>query len=113
MQLAKTDHHREFHQAVGERIAARRRSRGLTQKVLADQIQCLSRTSLANIEKGRQQLLLIHAARIANVLDLSLDELAPFDLLPDQQSVESARESGAISSEATEWIKKTVAENKE
>jgi len=52
---------------VGQNIKARREQRGLTQEALASQVS-LTRTSITNIEKGRQKLLLHTLIGIATAL---------------------------------------------
>ena len=73
-----------FYEEVGRRIRLARKGR-LTQKDLADRVS-LTRTSITNIEKGRQKVLLHTLADIAEAL-----QVAPVTLLP-QNGVES--ESG-------------------
>jgi transcriptional regulator with XRE-family HTH domain len=66
-----------FYEQVGARVAAvRRGKRKLTQQALASMVS-LSRTSIANIEKGRQKLLLHHFVDIAEALQVDLLELVP------------------------------------
>lgn len=62
---------------VGERIKSRRNKLGMKQKELAARMG-VSRATLANIETGRQNMLLHHLYRYADELDLDV-----FDLLPD------------------------------
>lgn len=71
----------EIHEAalfefVGKRIRKRRRDRGHTQEELAKLIS-LSRTSVTNIEKGRQRLPLHQLLHVAEVLDCELHDLLP------------------------------------
>jgi len=65
-----------IYKAVGARIAARRRHLGMTQETVAARLG-MSRASLANIETGRQSLLLHNVYAIAEVLELSLVDLLP------------------------------------
>ena len=63
------------HERFGTNVRIRRLRAGLTQDQLASTIG-LSRTSVANIEQGRQQVLLHHAWAIARALGAeSIDEL--------------------------------------
>ena len=63
------------HERFGKNVRMRRMRAGLTQDQLAATIG-LSRTSIANIEQGRQQVLLHHAWAIARALAAeSIDEL--------------------------------------
>lgn len=60
----------QLYEAFGEAVATRRRALGLTQVELARRVG-MSRASLANIECGRQNVLLHHACNLASALDLS------------------------------------------
>lgn len=63
--------------AIGRKAAARRKELRRTQEQVAVQME-LSRASIANIEVGRQSLLLHQAYRLADVLGFqTLDELLP------------------------------------
>ena len=62
--------------SVGERIRTRRKKLGMTQEQLAQKLE-ISRASLANIETGRQSILLHNLYSIAKAI-----ELAPESLLP-------------------------------
>ena len=61
---------------IGKRIAQRRKALGNTQEWLAPQVG-LSRTSLANIERGRQKILVHQLLAFASALDLEPTELLP------------------------------------
>ena len=65
-----------IYKTIGETIRARRRRFHLTQEKLAPRIG-MSRASLANIETGRQTILVHQLYRLAEVLEIS-----PADLLP-------------------------------
>ncbi len=67
----------ELYRALGRAVAKRRKELGLTQAHVSAGIG-LTRASLANIETGRQKLLLHQVYRLANVLQLgSILDLAP------------------------------------
>lgn len=66
-----------IYQAFGRAIATRRRVLGLTQADLAARVG-MSRASIANIESGRQNVLLHHVFSLATALQMS--KIA--DLLP-------------------------------
>jgi transcriptional regulator with XRE-family HTH domain len=70
-----------FYRAVGEKMRTARDSKGFTQEAIAASVG-LSRTSLTNIEKGRQRLLLHTFIEIASALESSVA-----DLLPDPSPV--------------------------
>ena len=63
----------DVYKLLGSRAAKRRDELGLTQAEVASQIG-LSRASLANLETGRQKILLHHVYKLAAALkvDLSL-----------------------------------------
>lgn len=66
---------KEHRQAVGRRLANRRRERGLTQQQLAD-VSGVSRPSISNMESGTQGVTLFMAVKITRALGVSIDELA-------------------------------------
>jgi transcriptional regulator with XRE-family HTH domain len=65
-----------FYAQVGRRVRALRGKRALTQEALASLVD-LTRTSITNIEKGRQKLLLHTLIDLAEAL-----QVEPTDLLP-------------------------------
>jgi transcriptional regulator with XRE-family HTH domain len=66
----------------GSRVRALRERRNVTQEELARRVD-LSRTSITNIEQGRQRVLLHQIFDIATALDA-----APGDLLPKSAAAE-------------------------
>lgn len=62
--------------AFGENVRHHRRQAGLTQADLAKAVG-LSRPSIANIEVGRQNVLLHQALEIAKALNVGTDQLVP------------------------------------
>lgn len=90
-----------FYAAVGRRISEVRRGR-LTQEVLA-QKATLTRTSIINIEKGRQQILLHTFVDIARALGV-----APVELLPVAGGVEELLRDAP--KKGIEWVKSSVSE---
>lgn len=65
-----------FYAEVGRRIAVTRKKREITQAGLAKKIS-LTRTSITNIEKGRQKILIHTLIEIADILDVKLSDLLP------------------------------------
>ena len=63
-----------FFKALGERIAAARKERGLTQQQLADQLGIAQQT-FAHYEGARARIAADLLPPLAELLDLSLDEL--------------------------------------
>jgi transcriptional regulator with XRE-family HTH domain len=70
-------HQNAFYTEVGRRVRRARETAGLTQEKLATRV-ALSRTSVTNIESGRQKMMLHTLCEIASVLDID-----PATLLPD------------------------------
>jgi len=66
----------DFYLEVGKLIRAERDVQGLTQEDLATRAS-LTRNMIANIETGRQQILLFTFISIANGLRISPNELLP------------------------------------
>jgi len=75
MRHTRQEGNRRFYAEVGQRVAKARKGR-VTQQVLARKAG-LTRTSIVNIEKGRQQILLHTIVVIAKVLKVPLQELVP------------------------------------
>jgi len=67
-----------FYQNFGLRLRAARKEAGYTQEDLAKALE-LTRTSVANMEKGRQKILLHTFHRLLLVLNLQPDQLLPSD----------------------------------
>jgi transcriptional regulator with XRE-family HTH domain len=81
MRISRLEENREFYAAVGRCIAAARQSQ-MTQEALAKKVS-LTRTSIINIEKGRQQVLLHNLVDIARALQVS-----PAELIPHEDNIE-------------------------
>ena len=78
----------ELYRRLGRKVADRRRELGLTQSTVAEKLG-LSRASLANLESGRQRILvhqlfaLVHALRLKSILELVPEAWVPPEPLPD------------------------------
>lgn len=83
MRRPRFEGNRKFYAAVGGRIAKARTGR-MTQEALASKTS-LTRTSIINIEKGRQQILVHTLVDIAQALEVPMADLVPdtddFELL--------------------------------
>ena len=78
--MAEGDLPTRVYKAVGARIAALRRtvgSRKITQDELAKRTATLTRSAIANIERGRQRVAVHHLYLIARALGTSLEALLP------------------------------------
>jgi len=60
--------------AFGLAVQARREAAELSQEALADKAE-IDRSYMSSIERGVQNVGLVHAARIADALQISLEEL--------------------------------------
>ncbi len=65
-----------LYQMFGSRVRALRERKNVTQEELGRRVD-LSRTSIVNIEKGRQRVLLHQMVEIADALDAKPSELLP------------------------------------
>lgn len=98
---------RQFYEEVGRRIreARIRRKPKLTQQGLADLVS-LTRTSITNVEKGRQKFLLHTLADIAKAL-----QVEPASLLPDPVMEAAGRLDKALKGRPRsekDWIRSAV-----
>lgn len=96
-----------FYKALGSAIKARRERLGLTQADLAEHLD-LSRTSITNIERGRQRLLIDQFCRVAEILAVGRDELLAGAL---QRRSESKRAPSASVSNFVESVTRDKAES--
>lgn len=99
--------HRAFYDDVGRRIreARRRRKPPLTQEGLATLVS-LTRTSITNVEKGRQKLLLHTLADIAAALNVEAATLLPQSGNGAEHQLDEALKNRPKSEK--EWIKSAV-----
>jgi transcriptional regulator with XRE-family HTH domain len=88
MEIMETD---PFYKHIGMTIRRGRESLGMTQGELAHLVG-LSRTSLTNIELGRQRILVDQLAELANALHIQFSSLIP------------ERNSEAVVDEASEHL---------
>lgn len=70
------DNARDLYQRVGMRLRQARQLRGLTQFDLAQMVG-MSRASIANIESGRQRLMLHTLWKLAEALQMDARQLLP------------------------------------
>lgn len=66
----------QIYRTIGERIRARRSELGFSQTQLGQKVS-LTRSSIANIEAGRQRPMLHTVMQIADELNLQLQDLLP------------------------------------
>ncbi len=89
-----------FYEELGLRILAKRRDRKVTQEKLAELVG-LTRTSITNIEKGRQKVLAHVLLELAEALNTDVA-----DLLPARRS--PAVEVEALPTQSRHWIERTL-----
>src|SRR5262249_45024745 len=99
MRRPRFQENRSFYAALGREIA-QARSGHLTQDALAKKAG-LTRTSIINIEKGRQQVLVHTLVDIAHALEVSVVDL----LLATNDPEVSLRDK---SKKGRDWIKKSI-----
>jgi transcriptional regulator with XRE-family HTH domain len=96
-----------FYEQLGQRLATARRTQRLTQERLGDSVD-LSRTSITNIEKGRQIVPAHLLAKFAQTLNVSILELLPpIEAVRPSHRVE--RELDALEPYKRDWAKKILA----
>jgi transcriptional regulator with XRE-family HTH domain len=87
-----------FYRQFGQLLAEVRRKQGISQEMLADELG-LSRTSVTNIEKGRQPIQLHSLYLIARLLSVELKEL-----LPSPQVFDMPYHPEGLSVSRSEWL---------
>jgi len=85
-----------FYVRLGERLRNRRRGKGVTQEDLANLLQ-LNRTTIVNIEKGRQRLAVHQLVRIADHLGCGVGDLLP---PPDEELLLSDKQRRRVSDDS-------------
>lgn len=73
----------EIYQQIGEKVKAKRQLLQLTQEDLAIAIDC-KRTSIANLEAGRQCMPLDRLYSLCEFLELQILDLIPPSEIPDK-----------------------------
>ena len=94
-----------FYAEVGNRIKRARETLGITQDALASLVS-LSRTSITNIEKGRQKLLLHTFVDFVAALQVSPDELLPERNTQLQQALDELLKDHPV--KEREWVKSAI-----
>jgi transcriptional regulator with XRE-family HTH domain len=97
--------HDAFYADVGRRIYRARKECGLTQEALASLV-ALTRTSIVNIEKGRQKMLLHTLIDLAIALKRSPADLLPPTIGPTATELDTLLKGR--SRQEQEWIKSAV-----
>lgn len=106
MRKPRSDAVRSFYISLGRQIAATRQRQRITQEGIAAEVG-LSRTSIVNIENGKQQLLLHTWLQIARALKVEPAELIP-EVLPTEQSISDAISQFVGDPAGRAWIEATL-----
>lgn len=92
----------EFYVEVGRRIRQARENLGISQQELASQVS-LTRTSVTNIEKGRQKFLAHTLVDLASALQVDLMSLLPKHVFAPATELDELLENHPL--EEKKWIK--------
>lgn len=101
----------DLYKAVGQRIRRIREERRLTQAELAELVS-LTRTSITNIEQGRQKLLLHTLYDIAAALTVKASDLLPEVIGTVEAEAFEQHLPGDLSNVEQEWIRSIVTGSK-
>jgi transcriptional regulator with XRE-family HTH domain len=93
-----TDSEKAFYSAFGRMLSEMRRKKRISQEMLADELG-LSRTSITNIEKGRQPVQLYSLYVIARLLGTDVKEL-----LPSAAIFERPEQAKGLNVSRSEWL---------
>lgn len=94
-----------FYAELGRRIKRARQQKALTQQALADAIG-LTRTSITNIECGRQPVMAHHLVRIASSLGVELISLLPSPVPPPPEITAKLR---GLGHDKRDWVSRVIA----
>lgn len=95
---------------IGRRVRMQREDRGLTQESLAKLIG-LKRTSITNVENGKQKLLVHTFWDLARALEVRPADLLPQPVEPATQHLEEAALPEDLSPVERQWILNVVSES--
>lgn len=99
----------ELYRRLGRAVAERRQELDLTQSDVAEKLG-LSRASLANLENGRQRILLHQLFALVNVLKLkSILDLVPKTWVPPEPLSEIKVSDSTLSPQQTSEVKSLLA----
>jgi len=100
-QNSSINNRRGFYEIVGRRVKQARKASRLTQEELASRVS-MTRTSVTNIEKGRQKLLLHTLFDLADAMKIPAVQLIP-ESSEDQPHIEQQLING-LSKAEKKWI---------
>lgn len=93
----------KLYRVFGSRLRELREQRSVTQEELARRVD-LSRTSITNIERGRQRVMLHQVVELAEALEATPEDLMPKEAVGDDQALrpDVARVIETLQSESRE-----------
>ncbi len=98
-----------FYRDIGRAIQRIREERGLTQEALAGLVS-LTRTSVTNIEKGRQRFLVHTLVDFASALGVQPSELIPVAVLSPEAPLDDLLQG--LDDSAKGWVQAAVRHSK-
>jgi transcriptional regulator with XRE-family HTH domain len=104
-------HAERFYEELGRAIRLRREALGVTQGQLGERIG-LSRTSVTNIERGRQRLLIDQFCRLAEELGCERDDLLASALKGKDKAAKESTDYASMPAVAN-FLEKTLRPRKE
>lgn len=96
-----------FYLQLGQRIREARRQRKFTQEKLAAAVQ-LTRTSITNIECGRQPVLAHHLVAFAKALGVSVESLLQFEETHAPAKLDARLQGLTLGDEKLAWVKRAA-----
>lgn len=99
--------HDWIYSSIGELVRRRRAKLNMTQAQLAPRLG-LSRASIANIETGRQKLLVHQIYALAEALDLTIHDLLPAPA--SAPATDALQFSGDVNQKQKEQLSRLIAE---
>lgn len=96
-----------FYVDFGKLVRAHRQRLGLTQDQLGERVG-LSRTSITNIEQGRQKILLHQLFRLAESLEISPDLLLPTKLAGESDRHIDQKLPKHLTDREKDWVRGIV-----
>jgi transcriptional regulator with XRE-family HTH domain len=96
-----------FYVELGRRIRTARKEKKLTQEKLASVVQ-LTRTSITNIECGRQPVLAHHLAALARALDVSIESLLASPSDTPSPQLEAKLRNLQLPEDKRDWVTRVV-----
>lgn len=96
-----------FYIQLGQRIREARRQRKFTQEKLAAAVQ-LTRTSITNIECGRQPVLAHHLVAFAKALGVTVESLLQVDEAAAPPKLDAQLQGLTLADEKLAWVKRAA-----